>query len=88
MHKITKVQRNFEDSIEEVDLNEIIEDIKTEIFFTIQKANARIITSFDVPVIKYGKKNIRSILYNLISNAIKFPFAGAKTDSKSFYKKE
>jgi PAS domain S-box-containing protein len=72
LRKITKVQRNFEDSIEEVDLNEIIEDIKTEIFFTIQKANARIITSFDVPVIKYGKKNIRSILYNLISNAINY----------------
>ena len=72
LHKITKVQRNFEDSIEEVDLNEIIEDIKTEIFFTIQKANARIITCFEVPVIKYGKKNIRSILYNLISNAINF----------------
>jgi len=72
LHKITKVQRNFEDSIEEVHLNEIIEDIKTEIFFTIKKANAKIITSFDVPIIRYGRKNIRSILYNLISNAIKF----------------
>ncbi|HEY6979005.1 MAG TPA: ATP-binding protein [Chitinophagaceae bacterium] len=72
LHKITKVQRNLEDSIEEVDLNEIIEDIKAEIFFTIQNANARIITSFDVPVINYGKKNIMSILYNLITNAIKF----------------
>src|SRR4030095_1757993 len=72
LHKITKVQRNLEDNIEEVDLNEIIEDIKTEIFFTIQNAKARIITRFDVSIINYGKKNIMSILYNLITNAIKF----------------
>jgi len=88
LHKITKVQRNLEDNIEEVDLNEIIEDIKTEIFFTIQNARARIITSFDVPIINYGKKNIMSILYNLITNAIKFRSPERKPVVKISTKKE
>jgi PAS domain S-box-containing protein len=72
LRRITIVQRNLGDEIEDANLNEVIEDIKTEISYLIENTNATIVTSFHVHVIKYGVKNIKSVLYNLITNAIKF----------------
>lgn len=72
LRKITTMQRYLQDDEEKTDLNIAVEDIKTEISSLIENTDAAIITLFQVPVIKYGIKNIRSILYNLITNAIKF----------------
>lgn len=60
----------------EVPKNKFI-DIFSEINFSIREliktSNARIYTDFSgAPEIQLSKKNIRSILYNLISNAIKY----------------
>ena len=72
LRKITAMQRYLQDDEEKADLNIAVEDIKTEISSLIENTDAAIITLFEVPVIKYGIKNIKSILYNLITNAIKF----------------
>jgi len=72
LRKITAMQRYLKDDEEETDLNMAVEDIKTEISSLIENTGASIITSFEVPLIKYGIKNIKSILFNLITNAIKF----------------
>jgi signal transduction histidine kinase len=72
LRKITAIQRHLQDDDEEANLDAAIEDIKTEISYLIENTDATIITSFEIPVVKYGIKNIKSILYNLITNAIKF----------------
>jgi len=72
LRKITAMQRYLKDDEEETDLNMAVEDIKTEISSLIENTGASIITSFEIPLIKYGIKNIKSILFNLITNAIKF----------------
>jgi PAS domain S-box-containing protein len=72
LRRITGVQRHLEDNAEDADLEIAIEDIKTEISYLIENTGATIITSFQVPVVKYGIKNVKSVLYNLITNAIKY----------------
>lgn len=72
LRRITSVQRHLDDNVEDTDLSLALEDIKTEISYLIENTGAIIITSFQVPVVPYGIKNVKSILYNLITNAIKF----------------
>jgi two-component system CheB/CheR fusion protein len=57
---------------EEVNLEEIVEDIKLSISSMIAVTHTQIDTAFEVSAIHFSKKNLRSILYNLISNAIKY----------------
>ncbi len=57
---------------EAVNLNETIDNIEWSLKDKIAASNCKIIRKFDVPYIQFSKKNMRSILYNLISNALKF----------------
>jgi len=58
--------------VEAIDLKPLIDDLKLSIDNRIQSTNAIIKTAFGIPEIYFSKKNLRSILYNLITNAIKF----------------
>ncbi|MGI4021901.1 MAG: chemotaxis protein CheB [Janthinobacterium lividum] len=55
-----------------VDLDELIANIEWSLENKIQSSGAVIITDLQVRQVRFSKKNLRSILYNLISNAIKF----------------
>ena len=71
--EISKVQKLQNEDVEEVIIEEVFEDVKFSIRDKIIESDATIVTDFaEVPILKYSKKNIRSILYNLISNAIKY----------------
>ncbi|MBW4891429.1 PAS domain-containing protein [Mucilaginibacter sp. HMF5004] len=59
-------------TMELVDLDELINNIEWSLDEKIKNNNTLIIRNFDVKYIYFSKKNLRSILYNLISNAIKF----------------
>jgi two-component system CheB/CheR fusion protein len=59
-----------------VNLGELIADIKLSILEKITSCDALIIEKLEVAEIKFSRKNLRSILYNLISNALKFIPAG------------
>jgi len=70
--EISKAQKNSEDEIESVSFKEILEDVKVDISNLIDSCNAKITEDFDVDRIIYARKNLRSIFYNLITNAIKY----------------
>jgi two-component system CheB/CheR fusion protein len=55
-----------------VDIGELLADIKLSIVDKITTSGTTIIENLEVQEIQFSKKNLRSILYNLISNAIKF----------------
>jgi two-component system CheB/CheR fusion protein len=55
-----------------ISFKELLDDIKLSILDKITVTEAIIIENLEVKVIKFSKKNLRSILYNLISNALKF----------------
>jgi signal transduction histidine kinase len=70
---ITKIQKNFEEELEEVYLSDILENVQVNLNELISKSKANIIVDIkDCPAIKFSRKNLNSILYNLISNAIKY----------------
>ena len=71
--EISKAQRGEEEDIKEVNLQEIIEDVKLSIQEQINETNARIdVNLSEINTISFSKKNIKSIVYNLLSNAIKY----------------
>ncbi|MEB0261137.1 MULTISPECIES: CheR family methyltransferase [unclassified Mucilaginibacter] len=68
---IAKVESDMV-AMEMVDLDEIIGNIEWSLENKIKTSGAVIIRDFNVKQIEFSKKNLRSILYNLISNGIKF----------------
>lgn len=59
-------------TMELVDIEEIVDNIEWSLDDKIKSSGAVITRDLKVPHILFSKKNLRSILYNLISNAIKF----------------
>lgn len=71
--EITKIQKDINEDINTVDIVETIEDVKVGLRELILNADAEIAVKTDgVKEINYSRKNLNSILYNLISNAIKY----------------
>jgi two-component system CheB/CheR fusion protein len=60
------------DVMELVDLDEILNNIEWSLENKIHLSGAVLIRNLEVKKILFSKKNLRSIIYNLISNAIKF----------------
>jgi two-component system, OmpR family, phosphate regulon sensor histidine kinase PhoR len=69
---ITKIETNHIDNPDSVNIESILEDVKFTLKDKIYQSHAKITTNITVAELIFPKKNLRSILYNLISNAIKF----------------
>ncbi|MBC5774269.1 PAS domain-containing protein [Pontibacter sp. KCTC 32443] len=71
--EVVKVQKSHIREYEQVNLQELTEDVKVSIQDTLVATDTKIMTDFsEVPSLAFGKANLKSILYNLISNAIKY----------------
>ncbi|MDO1444752.1 PAS domain S-box protein [Rhodocytophaga aerolata] len=70
--EITKVQKELHAEAEPVDLEVALRDVKTDVAQLIAESDASIQAHFEVPTIRFARKNIRSILYNLLTNALKY----------------
>jgi PAS domain S-box-containing protein len=70
--EITKAQKDVEKEKEKISFNEVLEDVKADLNTLIKDSNPEFRVSFHVEYINYSKKDIRSILYNLVSNALKY----------------
>ncbi len=69
MASIGKIEN---EEMEMVDLNEIIDNVEWSLDGKIKRTGTIINRELEINQILFSKKNLRSILYNLISNAIKF----------------
>ncbi len=70
--EISKVQKEFSEAEDRLDLQAVLEDALFDIRETISRNNASIKTDFAVRKVRFSRKNLRSIFYNLVSNAVKF----------------
>jgi signal transduction histidine kinase len=59
-------------AMEKVDIEDLINNIEWSLEDKIELSGAVIIRDLGVKTILFSKKNLRSIIYNLVSNAIKF----------------
>lgn len=70
---IVKVQKNAEQNQEFVALEVITDEVKLSIQDMIKDADARITTDFSAaPEVYFSKVNLKSVIYNLLNNAIKY----------------
>jgi PAS domain S-box-containing protein len=70
---LTRMQKDLdEDNLDLISLPELIQDIKSDISQLIEENKAEIHLDLPVKEISFDRKNLRSILYNLITNAIKY----------------
>ena len=71
--EIAKAQSEEVSDQSKVSFSEMVEEVKLTIGDLITKYDAEIIEDFsDAPEINFSRKNLRSIIYNLVSNAIKY----------------
>ncbi|WP_229215165.1 chemotaxis protein CheB [Dyadobacter bucti] len=68
---IAKIENNAI-ATEQVDLEEILDNVVWSLDDKIKSSSAYIIRELHVERILFSRKNLRSILFNLVSNAIKF----------------
>ncbi len=89
--EITKVQKDLERNIQELSFEKVLNDAKADVDDLIEKCKAQLEVDFQVPTIQYTRYNLRSILYNLLSNALKYcskdrkPFIKLKTEDAGSY---
>ncbi|QSW89633.1 PAS domain-containing protein [Flavobacterium endoglycinae] len=68
---IAKVENDMI-ALESVNLNEIVDTIEWSLKDAILASRAKVIRDFEINEIQFSKKNLRSVLYNMIANSIKF----------------
>lgn len=70
--EIAEIQLNKEVPFNDCEVSEIIAEVKQQLHGIIYEKRAEIIEDIAVPVIRYPKAFMENILYNLISNALKY----------------
>ncbi|WP_210463259.1 PAS domain-containing protein [Rufibacter roseolus] len=71
--EIVKVQKEIDAHQEEIKLSELVDEVQLSIQDLIQKAGAHITCDFaEADTLLYSRVNLKSIFYNLISNAVKY----------------
>ncbi|MDX5482885.1 MAG: GHKL domain-containing protein, partial [Hymenobacteraceae bacterium] len=70
--EITKVQKELQSKVETLSFRDMLQDITTDIDGMVKESKASITLDLQVNRILYARKNLRSIIYNLVSNAIKY----------------
>ncbi len=72
--EISRTQRNIAEDAqgEVVNVQAVYDDILADVGFLFNDAKCCVTTDFTVPLLTFSRKNFRSILYNLVSNAFKY----------------
>lgn len=70
--EVSKVQKETGEDVELINFTDLMAETTDNIHDLIEKTGATITTDFEVPELSFSKKNLRSIMYNLVSNAVKY----------------
>lgn len=70
---LSKINRESQEDVSSVDLAALFEEVRMDLDVLIQGPGARFEVDFQqCPSIRFSRKNLRSILSNLVSNAVKY----------------
>jgi PAS domain S-box-containing protein len=70
--EITKIQKDTAEDVSQLSVGELIEEVRYDIRHLISENLSKFHIELNVRFIQFSRKNLRSILYNLISNAVKY----------------
>lgn len=90
LSEITKAQKGLDEEPEQVSFKTTLEDVKADLQNIFKISDDSIIEDLKVQEILFSQKNLRSILYNLVSNALKYksPDRSLRIEIKTFQEKE
>ena len=70
---VSRLQKEYDQSIGLVALASVIEDVRLDLVPLLLQTNGHLVVDVrDVPTVTCSEKNLRSIVYNLLSNALKY----------------
>lgn len=70
---VTKLQKEYDQPVTQVELGPIIEDVRQDLQPLIQETGARLELDLgECSSVSFSAKNLRSVVYNLLSNALKY----------------
>lgn len=81
IHQLTdagKLKNKYQAEEELLDFENILEDVRLTLASTILESDAKITTEINVSEIFYSRRKLRSVVYNLVNNAIKFRSPGQR----------
>ncbi len=71
--EVAKIQRGSGEDVVSINLPDVVADVQLDFENTINSTGARIITHFaPESMVRFSAKNVRSVVYNLLSNALKY----------------
>ncbi len=70
---VSKLQKEHDQPTSQVPLAPVIEDVRLDLAPLLQQAAGRLLVDVRaVPAVTFSEKNLRSVVYNLLSNALKY----------------
>ena len=73
MLEVSQVDRKFKEDIREVDLRDVLEDVKESLSHEIKGRKASIVAEFsEVSTVTFSKTGLERIFQNLLSNSLKY----------------
>jgi PAS domain S-box-containing protein len=70
---VVKLQKEYNGEAVLVDLAGVVEEVRLDLEPMIQAAQAELEVAIDAcPAVRFSEKNLRSVVYNLLSNALKY----------------
>ena len=70
--EITEIKLNKEIPYNDTDIKSLVDDVTTHLYSTIFEKHAQIKLDLEIPTVSYPKAYLENILYNFISNALKY----------------
>ena len=72
LSEVSRVQKEQVEDQQKINVSEMVADVLSDIELLVQTSGATIINESNSSFIHFSPKNFRSIVYNLISNALKY----------------
>lgn len=72
LSEIAKIEGNYQEKVKTIRFADIIQEVQWTLQDKIQESQAQFQLDIQEPEIEFSRKNLRSILYNFLSNALKY----------------
>ncbi|QHJ05948.1 PAS domain-containing sensor histidine kinase [Hymenobacter busanensis] len=70
---VSKLQKEHDSAATSVDLAAVVEDVRQDLLPLIHSTGAKLVVDVSAqPPVQFSQKNLRSVVYNLLSNALKY----------------
>jgi PAS domain S-box-containing protein len=70
--EVARIGKESQEDVATISLTDVLSEVRQDLESQIREAGALIEESLPCPAVRFSRKNLKSILYNLVSNAVKY----------------